>query len=153
MRYLLIWLMGSLPALAEDAAVDPAHLAWLQGCWVGEGLGAEVSECWMAAPDGRMTGMFQLVEDGAQRFSEIFVLDDFGDGPVLRLKHFDAELKGWEAQDGFISFRLIKTEPDRASFKGLVYERTADDAMAVHLDIRRADGSVRTETLIFQRAN
>lgn len=132
---------------AEDVSETPSRLeisdlAWLQGCWAGEALGGESSECWMAGPDGRLTGMFQLYSDGKQEFTEIFVLDDFGDGPELRLKHFTSDLVGWEEKDEHLTFRLLETSTSHAVFKSLRF-RCSGDALDIELDMRMSDGSVR----------
>ncbi|MFW6413202.1 MAG: DUF6265 family protein [Oceanicaulis sp.] len=143
-------------ALALQAAPDPIEAGridagWLDGCWQGEGLGSAVTECWMSAPSGRMTGMFQLLNaDGTQRFSEIFVLDVFDDGPALRLKHFHPDLTGWEAQDDFVSFALIEQSENRLVFSGLEYRLDGEDTLVVDLTIRR-DDEPHVERLTFQR--
>lgn len=135
--------------------VDPrlrvSDLSWLEGCWQGTGFGKRVTECWMRAPDGRMTGMFQLIGDGgAQEMSEIFVLDDFEDGPAIRLKHFGPELIGWEAHDAFVVFELRETGPDFARFDGLTYRLTAADRLVAELVVTE-NGEQRTVRLTFDR--
>jgi len=128
-----------------------SDLSWLEGCWQGTGFGKRVTECWMRAPDGRMTGMFQLIgDDGAQEMSEIFVLDEFEDGPAIRLKHFGPELIGWEARDDFVVFELRETGPDFARFDGLTYRLTAADRLVAELAVTD-NGAQRTVRLAFGR--
>ncbi len=131
--------------------VELADLGWLEGCWQGTAFGSPASECWMTAPDGRLTGMFQLVREGRQVFSEIFVLDRFEEGFELRLKHFHPDLRGWEAQDAWVTFPLRETGPGLARFDGLLYRLDDDGALHVDLDMRQGD-EVRTERLSFTRA-
>ena len=139
------------PESAETPRLNLADLDFLQGCWAGDGLGAQVQECWMAGPSGRLTGMFELLNaDGTQRFSEIFVLDRFEDGPALRLKHFNADLTGWEAQDAYVSFPLIETAPGRAVFEGLEMQLSEAGALLVDLRIAGADGP-RIERFTYAR--
>ena len=38
---------------------------------------------------------------------------------VLRLKHFNADLTGWEEKDGMLIFRLVAAEPCAAYFHAL----------------------------------
>lgn len=105
----------------------------------------------MVGPSGRLTGMFELLNaDGTQRFSEIFVLDRFEDGPALRLKHFNADLTGWEAQDDYVSFALIETAPGRAVFDGLELRLGEDGALIVDLTITGRDGA-RIERFTYER--
>ena len=44
---------------------------------------------------------------------------------VLRLKHFNADLTGWEEKDDMVTFRLLGLEPCAAYFHGLTL-RCAD---------------------------
>jgi hypothetical protein len=142
---------AAVTAALSLQAAEPMNASWLEGCWEGEGLGAPVTECWMSAPSGRMTGVFQMLNaDGAQRFSEIFILDHFDDGPALRLKHFDPGLAGWEAQEAYISWPLIEAGEHRLVFEGL--EMSLDDAgrLVVDLDISR-NGEISTERFTYTR--
>ena len=143
-----------LPGEARDADVaepDPSRLSWLEGCWEGTGFGKRVTECWMSAPDGRLTGMFQMIgADGAQEMSEIFVLDDFDDGPAIRLKHFHPDLTGWEGQDDFVVFPLLETGAGFARFDGLTYRLSDDGRLIVDLVVSR-EGEESVERLEFER--
>lgn len=125
--------------------------SWLKGCWEGEGLGARVTECWMQAPDGRMTGMFQLLDpDGAQRFSEIFVLDRFDTGVELRLKHFNPDMTGWETQEDYLDWTLVEAGERSLVFNGLEMSLDEADRLIVLLDMRR-NGEVVRERFTFER--
>ncbi len=162
---LLIFAMLAAPPLAHDdterQAQGPAQektrsyefsdLGWLEGCWEGTGFGSRVAECWMSAPDGRLTGMFQMIDaDGNQTMSEIFVLDEFDDGPAIRLKHFHADLTGWEGQDEFMVFPLRETGPDFARFDGLTYRLESDGRLVVELMVSRGS-EASLECLEFRR--
>lgn len=148
----LILALLAAPLLAEaPPRVALSDLSWLQGCWQGTGFGKAVTECWMRAPDGRLTGMFQLIgADGRQEMSEIFVLDEFDDGPAIRLKHFGPDLAGWEARDEHVVFELRETGPGLARFDGLTYRLLDDGRLVAELVVRRGDES-SVERLQFER--
>jgi hypothetical protein len=131
--------------------VELTDLGWLSGCWEGRAFGQAASECWMPAPSGRLTGMFQLLNGADQQFSEIFVIDRFDDGPALRLKHFDPNLIGWEEKDGFVRFPLLETGPDFARFDGLLYRRQPDGTLLIELRMKR-DGETVIESMQFRRS-
>ncbi|MGJ3230211.1 MAG: DUF6265 family protein [Oceanicaulis sp.] len=134
---------AALAALTLQIAEMP-DASWLEGCWEGEGLGARVSECWMRAPDGRMTGMFQLIDEtGAQQFSEIILIDAFEDGVEMRLKHFNPDLTGWEAQDAYIDWTLVEAGERRLSFHGIEYQIDDQERLIIDLDMRRRGEIVR----------
>lgn len=149
---LLVALLTSAGAAAREAPrIELSDLAWLAGCWQGTGFGNRVEECWMTAPDGRLTGMFQMIDaDGQQTMSEIFVLDEFEDGPAIRLKHFHADLTGWEDKDEFVVFPLRETGTDFARFDGLTYRRTEDGRLIVEVVVSQGEES-SVQRLEFQR--
>jgi hypothetical protein len=151
--------MTSLSALAASSEVaevpaetriELSDLAWLEGCWEGTAFGNLAGECWMRAPDGRLTGMFQLIDGERQKFSEIFVIDRFDDGPALRLKHFHANLHGWEERDQYLSFPLKETGPGVARFDGLLYRLEEDGSLSIELRMKRGDEH-HTERMLFHR--
>lgn len=137
----------------DAAAPDLSKLTWLEGCWEGSGFGKRVEECWMSAPDGRLTGMFQMIDDdGKQTMSEIFVLDHFEGGPAIRLKHFHPDLTGWEDQDEFIVFPLRETGPDFARFDGLTYRLDEGGRLIVELVVSMG-GEPSLQRLEFERVS
>lgn len=143
MRFLTACLSGLLlssTAMADDHA-DFRALAWLEGCWAGEGLGGEVSECWMSSPDGRMTGVFQIVSDGELQFTEILMLGEVDGVSGYHVKHFDADFTGWEERDEEVSFAFISARGTRAEFEGLTYDLGPEGVLLVTLMIGQADGS------------
>ena len=68
---------------------------WLAGSWEGGGFfGGRLEEVW-SQPDenGVMMGMYRHYNsDGSFNFYEFLILDEEG----LHLKHFNADLEGWE---------------------------------------------------------
>lgn len=148
----------ALPALLvlaqpAEAAMEPdiSRLAWLEGCWEGEGLGGDVGECWLRAPGSdRLTGLFFLSVNGEQRFSEIMVIDMFDDGPALRLKHFHADMTGWEEREDYVSFPLYETGDNYARFRGLDYRLTPDGTFEIDI-VLRSRGEAHTYRLTLRR--
>ncbi|QIQ87574.1 DUF6265 family protein [Erythrobacter sp.] len=116
----------------EGATPPPATLAqvdWLVGQWAGTGIGdAPAQENWLPPAGGTMVGTFvQQDEDGEVRFTEhVYLMEEDG-SLVLRLKHFNADLTGWEEKDDMVTFRLAAIEPCAAFFHGLTL-RCADPA-------------------------
>lgn len=117
--------------LGEDGFASPpaalAQMDWLVGQWSGEGIGgARAMESWLPPAGDTMVGTFiQTTDDGTIRFTEHLYLMEEGGTLVLRLKHFNADLTGWEEKDGMVTFRLLATEPCAAYFHGLTL-RCAD---------------------------
>lgn len=109
---------------AEGFVAPPATLDtmdWLVGQWVGEGIqGAPAMESWLPPMGGIMVGTFvQENTDGTIMFTEHLYLMAEGGSLVLKLKHFNADLTGWEEKDDMLTFRLVAVEPCAAYFNAL----------------------------------
>lgn len=112
---------------AEPPTATLAEMDWLVGQWSGEGIGrAPAMESWLPATGGTMVGTFvQQTVDGGIMFTEHLYLMEEEGTLVLRLKHFNADLTGWEEKDDMLSFRLVAIEPCLAYFNALTL-RCAD---------------------------
>ena len=130
------------------ATVDQA--AWLLGDWVGTGInGAEAAESWLPASGGTMVGVFlQEKPDGSIMFTEIMYMAEEEGSLVLKLKHFNADLTGWEEKDGMVRFRLLSIEPCAAYFSSLTYRCDGDDGLLVAVRMKSAGPEV--EELVFR---
>ena len=145
---------NTLKAPAAGAAGPSATLAdmsWLAGQWTGTGLGGVSEEMWSAPAGGAMMGMYRLLRDGVVVFYEFLALVEEEGSLVLKLKHFDADLTGWEEKDRFVSFRLVRMTPAEAYFGGLTFRRAGDDRLEIFLALRDADGTVREEAFRMER--
>ncbi|MBB4612520.1 DUF6265 family protein [Novosphingobium taihuense] len=141
--------MVLLPASAMAApAATLADIAWMEGSWEGEGIeGAPALEAYAPAAGGQMVGHFrQLNKDGSVMFYELITIVEDGGSLAYRLKHFNADLTGWEEKDKVVSFPLTDRKGDRLDFSGLVYERTGKDSMTA--SVRVTEGG-KTETIVF----
>ena len=149
----------SLPSRAEPVSAPPvvpspaatlADAAWLAGTWQGEGLGGWVEDVWGEPRAGAMPGFFRLVKDGAVVFYEILAIVEKGGSLELRIKHFHADLTGWEEKDKVLSFPLTEKSDRTLRFGGIAYERT-DAGMRCVVSLRGKDGAVRDEPFVFVR--
>ena len=133
-----------------QAGVD--GVAWLAGSWVGKGLGGEVEEIWTAPSGGTMMGGFKLLQEGAPSFYELILILEEEGSLVLRLKHFNPDITGWEEKADSVSFPLVKLTDDAAYFRGLTYRKVGDDRLEVYLAMRRGE-DLNEASFIFERAD
>lgn len=127
------------------------QLSWLEGYWIGEGLGGKADENWSPAVNGSMTGTFRLWENEKLKFSEFFVLGEAEGSLSLKLKHFDANFHGWEAKDRFVEFKLVKIEGKTAWFDGLTYHVDDQGMLHAYVAITKKDKSVYEGEFTFRR--
>ncbi|MBL4771229.1 MAG: hypothetical protein JKY61_08830 [Planctomycetes bacterium] len=108
-----------------------ADLSWLEGRWLGEGLGGACEETWNPAMGGAMAGTFRLMtNDGEVNFYELMTLVLIEGRVVLRLVHLSADLTPWEKPGETTDFRLIDIQGTTAWFGGLTLHRDGK-----HLDV------------------
>lgn len=140
------------PGTARPAATV-AELAWLAGEWRGPGIeGRPAQETWSAPFGGAIAGHFEQQDaKGGVWFYEIFQIVPDGASLKLRLKHFNADLTGWEEKDKTVDFPLIAREGDFWYFNGLTYRRDGPDKLFVAVRMKLRDGTVSELTFPFER--
>jgi hypothetical protein len=154
MKAALIAFAALMSFASESYAAGPpaklAELSWLSGSWEGEGIeGAPALEAYATAAGGQMVGHFrQLNKDGSVMFYEIITIVEEGESLAYRLKHFNADLTGWEEKDKVVSFPLTQAGNGRWDFSGLVYERTGAKTMTATVVVHGDNG--KEETLVFR---
>lgn len=117
----------------ESPAATLAQMDWLVGQWSGEGIGgAPAMESWLPPSGGTMVGSFVQTtqgEGGAEAilFTEHMYLSEQDGSLVVKLKHFNADLTGWEDKEGMVTFRLLALEPCAAYFQALTYRCTTPE--------------------------
>lgn len=114
-----------------------ADVGFLSGHWIGEGLGACAEEIMAPAAGGQIMGMFrQMKPEGGLRFYEFYTIAEEAGSLVLRIKHFNPDLTGWEEKDERVEFPLIAIEGTTAYFDGLTFSRRGEKgfASAVKID-------------------
>ncbi|MFN0024275.1 MAG: DUF6265 family protein [Parvularculaceae bacterium] len=119
--------------LADGATSPPTKIediAWLEGRWIGEGLGGCAEESVSPPVAREIMGKFrQLNADGTLRFYEFYTIAERNGSLLLRIKHFSPELEGWEEKDKSTEFKLVAIEGQTAYFDGLTYARTGKDSL------------------------
>jgi hypothetical protein len=144
----------ALPAAAQypAPAARIADVAWLQGYWVGEGLGGSVEDVWLPPKAGVLLGAFRLVKEGGKPgFYELFAIEEVDDTLQFVVKHFNPDWVGWEEKDKALRIRLSRLEKDEMAFGRIVFQRLGADGLVVKLGIREKGGEIRHETLTYRR--
>jgi hypothetical protein len=135
---------------ATPPAATIADMAWLAGHWTGQALGGTTEEMWTPPAHGTMLGMYRLIREGKPVFYELLTIGEEGGSLVLRLKHFHADLRGWEEKDKSLAFPLVAKEPGALHFDGMSFHPKGD-TLTVYLAIGQKDGQVREEAFTYKR--
>ena len=84
-------------------------------------------------------------------FYEFVEISEEEDSLTLRVKHFNANLQGWEEKDSFVSFPLVQLGHHEVYFSGLTYRRTSDTELRAYVAIKQEDGPLEELEFVFQR--
>lgn len=107
-------------------------ISWLEGNWTGEAFGGTYEENWSKASGGSMMFNFKLVANGKVIFYELGHIVE-KDGTLLyQIKHFGADLKGWEEKDQSEDFRFIKKEDNRMYFDNFTFEYISENEVKLY---------------------
>jgi hypothetical protein len=129
-----------------------AAVAWLEGHWLGEGLGGVSEEVWSPPRGGVMMGMYRSLKQDRPSFYEFLMLVEENGTLVLKLKHFNADFSAWEEKAAFVTFKLVAVEERAVHFDGLSFVRESDHALRIYLLLRDAKtGNVREEEFRMRR--
>lgn len=136
---------------AKPAAATLADVRWLTGAWAGTGMGGTADEMFGEPAAGAMVGTFRLVVKNAVVFYQFLNMAEDNGSLVLRLKHFNADMTGWEEKGSVLTFRLVRMTPTEALFNGLTFRRAGDTGLQIFLAQRVADGSMREAAFDLRR--
>jgi hypothetical protein len=147
------------PGAADAARAARATLAdveFIAGHGVGDLDGGVIEEVWSAPRGDSMMGMFAFTKEGRARFYEFLLIEQTTSGPVLRLKHFNPGLIGWEEKAEVYSYPLIGLAPRRAIFERadkdtrLTFDATEAGTLAVTLD-QKQKGEWKSSRFVYKR--
>ncbi|MCB0654971.1 MAG: hypothetical protein KDC57_02480 [Saprospiraceae bacterium] len=120
---------------ADSPVADLQYVSWIAGHWRGEAFGGITEEIWSPPLGGSMMCAFKLVVNGEVSFYEICTITEEKNSLILRLKHFDGHLIGWEEKAETIEFKLVKVTPDKVYFDDFTFERISDHEMNIYVVI------------------
>lgn len=140
-----------LDAGASGAAATIKDLAWLTGAWLGEGLGGVSEEMWSAPANGRMMGNYRLEINGKPVFYEFMLMVEMEGTLLLRIKHFNPDMTGWEEKDKSVDFKFVKKDGNRVYFSGLTFENLDKNSLNIYLALKQKDGTLKEESFRLKR--
>jgi hypothetical protein len=122
-----------------------ADVAFLVGHWTGDGLGGRFEEVWTAPKQGVMVGLYRgLKMDGMPVFNELLVLREEQGSLMVRLKHFNPDMTGWEEKAEVVTMPFVARRNGVVHFDGMAFKVTGPDTMSCYLAIEdKKAGTVR----------
>jgi len=139
--------------LAEDEVsprISIDEMSWLAGIWSGIGPGGESEELWSTPRYGEMVGVYRLIKEARPEFYELMTLSEMSGSLVLRLRHFDRNLRGWEGCDGSPSFPFVLQQDGRFYFDGITFEPNLGE-VTIYLAVESKQGETPREDIFRYR--
>lgn len=147
----LILGLCSVQLSAENEPVTIADFNNLIGHWRGDGLGGVCEETWLPESGGSMLGTFKLIKGDQVAFFEIMNITIDSIGPALRVKHFNADMTGWEDKAEMVTFRYDSSSSGQHYFGGLRFLMPAADSLVIGVTFKSSDGSKHEEHIKCQK--
>ena len=130
---------------AQNAPLKP--LAFLSGRWISEKPAEVQEETWSPVSGNSMIGSFRILRSGRPIFYEFWVMEVEENRPVLKLKHFNAGLAGWEEKNDSTKLPLASVSNGDAVFAqangsvSLHYQRAGNVLTCTVHHVRDGKGS------------
>lgn len=128
-----------------------ANLQILVGHWKGAFMGSTAEEVWLPPAGGSMLGMARVYNAKGVLFFETMIAVEEEGSVSLRLKHFHADLKGWEEKNEAVTFRLVKADAVTLWFDGLTFRKRKDGSLQGFVAIKHKDGRIIEEEFTYQQ--
>jgi hypothetical protein len=139
-----------LSAGEKSPAATIEDMRWLAGHWVGEAFGGKTEELWAEPAARSMSGMFRLVNKDRVIFYELMVVAEEQGSLVFRLKHFNADVTGWEEKNEVQAFPLVARKDGGVHFHGMSFHPDGDK-LTVYLAIEHKDKPVEEAKFTYRR--
>jgi hypothetical protein len=130
----MVWKEG-----ANSPAADLQVIDWLTGHWRGEAMGGVTEEIWSPTIAGSKMFSFKMAIKEEVIFYEFGAMSQENGTLILRLKHFNADLKGWEEKNEREEFRLIKVTPEKVFFDGFTFEKISENEINMYVLMEHKD--------------
>lgn len=131
----------------ERPRATVAELEWLAGTWEGSGTLGPAREVYSPMTGGAIVGHFVQQSGHEVKFYELMLIRQDGDSLTYCVKHFNADLSGWEEKNEMQCFPLLARERNAYHFDGLTIRRDGADRMISTVRVDTPEGE---HEIVFQ---
>ena len=139
--------------LDSEGASPPASItdvSWIAGNRRAEALGGVCEEFWTTPMGGSMVGVFRFVKNEKIVFYEIMTIAEENRSLVLKIKHFNPDLTGWEEKNTAQTFRLVRITPTEAYFTAQTYQKLYGGSLRLFVAMKQRTGEVTETEFLFR---
>jgi hypothetical protein len=163
-KIMLLWLLVlsglvygqntmALPINSTPPTANLEVITWMEGHWIGEAFGGTTEEIWSAPAAGSMMFVFRIYTEEGVMFYESGHIREVEGSLVFQLKHFNADMTGWETKDEMVSAPLVQVEENRVYFDGFTFEKLSDDEINIYVVIGNEDGTTEEVKFYYKKYN
>ena len=145
---------NKVTALKDGESSPPAKIedvSWIAGHWRGDALGGVAEEIWSKPAGGAMMASFRLVKDEKVVFYELITLLEENNTLILRLKHFNSDLTGWEEKAESVEFKLVEVKKSSVLFEGFTIEKEGPDKLNMYVLFDESEGKKQVGVFKYDR--
>ena len=111
-----------------------------------------VSVSGFSPKNGVMVGMYRGLKDDASTFNELLVLREEAGSLIIRLKHFNPDMTGWEEKAQVVTMPFVGKKDGIVHFDGMAFQVTGPDTVTCYLAIENTkDNTVREAIFTYTR--
>ncbi len=110
--------MISIPNIPQQK-IQLSSLEWVIGNWQAQTDNGIMEEYWYPILGDAMAGWFRWKKEDAIFLYEFMLIQQIESRVVLKIKHFDANLEGWEESHKWIEYLAWSSEPNKVIFKSV----------------------------------
>lgn len=151
---LLLFFAGNIQA--QELKADVKDLSFMSGTWGQVHEWGDMEETWSKPMGNCMVSTFRCLKDGKVVFYEFVVIEQEGNTPVLKMRHFNPGSIGWEDKNTPLEFSLIELSKNKAVFEvkdkslKMTYTVTPKSKMDIVLEEKNKDGVMQKTQFNFK---
>ena len=103
--------MVQFPEKPEDN-LDLSNMKWVIGSWKSQSENEELEEYWYPHMGDAMVGWFRWKRGESIFLYEFMLFQQVEKKVILKIKHFDGKLEGWENKNAWVEYQAWSSNDD-----------------------------------------
>ena len=148
---LVFWILHPIQSQPNHNA---STFSFLTGTWHTNHEWGHMTEIWSPEESGNLMCTFRCMNGGKVIFYEWIIIESTTEGPVMRLRHFNAGSIAWEDKEKPHVYRMISSGDSQCVFENesnttrISYERISPTQLVACLE--RTDENGKVEKVSFE---
>jgi hypothetical protein len=101
----------------QQSDIHLDELNWIIGSWYGGNNTEKMEEHWFPRLGDALSGWFRWKKENSIFLYEFMLFQQVDKATKLKIKHFDANLVGWEEKDKWVEYEAWESRPNKILLK------------------------------------